>query len=156
MGLRETLKAKLGCTDADFEKPLPKPTKWSQPFWEGTRQGKLLLRRCKSCGFIDHPPYLYCTNCSAEEGEWIEASGKATLYAYAINTYGVPLPFMEDLPYVTGLIDLPEGPRMISNVIECDHSELKNGMDLEVVFVKASDEIVLPKWRPARKPEGRE
>lgn len=149
MSLRDTLKEKLGCTDEDFVKPLPHPTKWSAPFWEGTKQGTLLLKHCRNCGTIDHPPYLYCTNCSSEEAEWVEASGKATLYAYAVNSYGVPLPFVEDLPYVTALIDLAEGPRMISNIVGCAPEELRNGMELEVVFEELAPNVVLPKWRPA-------
>lgn len=81
----------------------------------------------------------------------MEASGKATLAAYAINNFGVPFPFWADLPYVVALIDLAEGPRMISNVVECDFEELLNGMELEVVFDDVSDEITLPKWRPVQK-----
>lgn len=146
------LKAKLNLTDADLEKPLPKPTKWSMPFWEGTKAHKLLLKKCKNCGHIDHPPYLYCTECQSDECEWVEASGKAILYAFAVNEYAVPFPFMPDLPYVTALLDLPEGPRMLSNIIECDHRDLKNGMELEVVFEEVSPEITLPKWRPVKRP----
>lgn len=149
MNMKEMLIRDLGCTEEDFIKPLPRPTLWSQPFWEGTKRHKLLLKKCKACGHIDHPPYLYCTACSSEECEWVEASGKSTLYAYAVNTYGVPFPFMEDLPYVLGLIDLPEGPRMISNVVGCAAEDLKNGMELKVVFDRVSPDIVLPKWRPA-------
>jgi uncharacterized OB-fold protein len=147
----EELKKKLNLTDEDLKKPLPRPARWSEAFWAGTKQHKLLLKRCKDCGTIDHPPYLYCTECQSDNSEWIEASGRATLYAFAINEYGVPFAFMPDLPYVTALIDLPEGPRMLSNVVECDPKELKNGMELEIVFEEVSPEITLPKWRPVRK-----
>jgi uncharacterized OB-fold protein len=145
------LKAKLNLTDEDLRKPLPKPAKWSKAFWEGTKQHKLLLKKCKSCGHIDYPPYLFCTECQSDESEWVEASGKAILYAFAVNEYGVPFAFMPDLPYVTALVDLPEGPRMLSNIVECDPRWLKNGMELEVVFEKMSPEITLPKWRPVKK-----
>jgi len=150
MDVKEMLKEKLGLTDADFVKPLPRPTAWSKPFWEAAKEGRLTLKRCKNCGHIDHPPYLYCTECSGEEAEWIEASGKAVLYAYAVNTYGVPFPFVPEMPYVTAMIDLPEGVRMISNIKGCDPRELENGMKLEVFFEKASEEISLPMWRPAK------
>lgn len=150
MDEREALKQKFGCKDEDFIKPLPVATEWSKPFWEGARQHKLLLKKCKACGHIDHPPYLYCTNCASEDCEWIEASGKATLYAYTVNTYGVPFAFMPDLPYVVALVDLPEGPRMISNIVCSDPKELENGMDLEVVFEEVNPEIILPKWKPVR------
>jgi len=143
-----SIKDLLGLSDEDMKKPLPIPTKWSQPFWDAAKQHKLVLKKCGKCGFIDHPPYLYCTNCHADEHEWIEASGKAALAAYAINTFGVPFPFWDDLPYVVALIDLQEGPRMISNIVECDHDKLENGMELEVVFDDVSEEISLPKWRP--------
>jgi uncharacterized OB-fold protein len=144
----ETIKAMLNLSDEDLVKPLPIPTQWSQPFWDAAKQHKFVLKKCSKCGFIDHPPYLYCTNCHADEHEWVETSGKATLAAYAINQFGVPFPFWADLPYVVAMIDLPEGPRMISNIVECDHDKLENGMELEVVFDDVTDEITLPKWRP--------
>lgn len=147
--IRETLKQKLGCTDADLAKPLPAPTAWSKPFWDAARRRELVLKRCARCGHVDHPPYLYCTECGSEESEWMKASGKARLYAFAVNTYGVPFPFMPDLPYVTALVDLPEGPRMISNVVGCPPAELRNGMELEVTFEEVEGGVVLPKWRPA-------
>lgn len=147
----KTMKEKFKLTDEDLKKPLPVPSKWSKPFWNATREGKLLLKTCRECGHIDHPPYLYCTKCGSDNCEWVKASGKATLYAFAINEYGVPFPFMPDLPYVTALVDLKEGPRMLSNVVECDPKELTNGMELEVVFEELSPDITLPKWRPVKR-----
>jgi hypothetical protein len=147
MGIKEL----LNLSDEDVRKPLPKPEKWSRPFWEASKQHKLVLKKCQACGFIDHPPYLYCTNCGSEESEWIEASGKAKLFAYAINQYMVPFPFWDDMPYVVAMVDLAEGVRMISNIVECPHDQIKNGMDLEVVFDDVSPEFTLPKWRPAGK-----
>jgi len=147
MGIQEL----LGLSDEEMVKPLPKPSKWSQPFWDNTKEGKLTLKKCKDCGHIDHPPYMYCTNCHSDNSEWIEASGKGKLVAYAINSYMVPFPFWDDMPYVVAMIDLDEGVRMISNVVECDQDKLENGMDLEVVFDKVSDDFTLPKWRPVKK-----
>lgn len=148
-----SIKDLLGLSDEDVRKPLPVATEWSRPFWEGARQHKLLLKKCAKCGHLDHPPYLFCTNCMAEEHEWIEASGKGTLYSYAINTFGVPFPFWDDMPYVLAIIDLDEGPRVISNIVECDLEQLENQMRLEVVFDDVSPEVTLPKWRPAGKEE---
>lgn len=146
MGIQEM----LGLSDAEMAKPMPKPSKWSQPFWDNAKEGRLTLKRCTSCGHIDQPPYLYCTNCHSDAAEWIEATGKGTLVAYAINEYMVPFPFWDDMPYVLAMIDLEEGVRMISNIVECDHDALENGMALEVVFDKVSDDFTLPKWRPAQ------
>ncbi len=146
-----SIKDLLGLSDEDVRKPLPVPMPWTQPFWDAARGHKLVLKYCKQCGNIDHPPYLYCTKCGSEDQEWREASGRATLYAYAINVFGVPFPFWDDLPYVVALIDLEEGVRMISNIVDCPHEEIVNGMPLEVVFEDVSEEISLPKWRPAGK-----
>ena len=151
MDIKEYLKENMGCKDEDFIKPLPKPSKWSKPFWEGTKERKLLLKTCNDCGHVDHPPYLYCTNCMSEDHSWVEASGIATLFSYAINTYGVPFPFMEDLPYVLALVDLEEGIRMISNVVNCDHNKLEKGMVLQVIFEETSEDVFLPKWQPTDK-----
>jgi uncharacterized OB-fold protein len=144
------IKAMLGLSDEDMAKPMPKPTPWSRPFWESAKKHKLVLRKCKSCGKVEHPPYLYCTGCMSEEHEWVEASGKSTLFAYAINYFSVPFPFWNDLPYVNAIIDLPEGVRMISNVVGCEFDKLKNGMALEAVFDDVSPEFTLVKWRPAK------
>jgi hypothetical protein len=148
MNTRETLKQRLGLSDADFIKPVPRPMPWSQPFWDAARQGRLVLKTCLDCGHVDHPPYLYCTECGSHHSEWRLASGKAKLVAFAVNTYGVPAAFIEDLPYVLALVELPEGPRMISNIVDCAHDQLRNGMALEVVFHPTGDDTVLPKWRP--------
>ena len=149
MSKRELLKQRMGLTDADFEKPLPRPQPWSRPFWEAARQGRLVVKSCLDCGHVDHPPYLYCTSCGSDRSEWRTARGTARLVAYAVNTYGVPAAFIEDLPYVLAIVELPEGPRMISNIVDCPHDRLRNGMDLEVVFHRVDDDVVLPKWRPA-------
>jgi len=147
---RDELKRKLGLADQDLEKPMPKPSKWSQPFWDAAKQHRLVLKTCKECGNIDHPPYIYCTNCQSDNMEWKEASGKAVLYGFGINEMAVPFPFMPDLPYVTAFVDLKEGVRMISNIVDCDFKDLRNGMELEVVFEEVSPEFTLPKWRPTR------
>lgn len=147
---RETLKQKLGLTDADFVKPLPQPQPWSRPFWEAAQEGRLVCKTCLACGHVDHPPYLYCTHCGSDRSEWRPARGVATLVAFAVNTYGVPAAFIEDLPYVLAIVQLPEGPRMISNIVDCRPQDLRNGMALEVVFRQAAPGVVLPKWRPAQ------
>ncbi|MFI4939396.1 MAG: Zn-ribbon domain-containing OB-fold protein [Burkholderiales bacterium] len=147
---REELKKKFGFSDEDFVKPLPKSMDWTKAFWEAANQGQLVLKTCEDCGHIDHPPYLYCTKCGSHNSQWRQASGTATLVAFAVNTYGVPAAFIEDLPYVTAIVKLQEGPRMISNIVDCDHAALRNGMALEVVFDRIDETVVLPKWRPAK------
>lgn len=135
--------------DADFEKPVPSPTPWSIPFWQAAKEERFLLKHCVDCGHIDHPPYPTCTECGSDAYEWREASGKATLMAYAVNSYGVSAPFVEDLPYVLVIVRLAEGPRMISNLVGVDQGDIENGMELEVCFEVLNDEFTLPKWTRA-------
>jgi uncharacterized OB-fold protein len=142
------IQQRLGLSDQDLAKPLPKPTPWSKPFWEAAREHRLVLRRCNTCGAYQHPPYPSCEVCYGEEFSWVEAAGRASLFAYAINYSAVPFPFLADLPYVTAIVELAEGVRMISNIVECEHDALRNGIELEVVFRDVSDDCTLPEWRP--------
>lgn len=133
---------------SDYIKPLPVPSKWSQPFWDGAKQHKLLLKKCAKCGNIDHPPYLYCTECSAEQYKWVEASGRGTIYAFTTTLIGAPLPFTEDIPYTIAMVDLDEGPRMLTTIADAEPAELKIGMKVEVVFDNVTEEIAIPRFRP--------
>jgi uncharacterized OB-fold protein len=142
------IQQQLGLSDEDVAKPLPEPTQWSQPFWETAREHRLVLRRCDACGTYQHPPYPSCEVCNGEEFSWVQAAGRATLFAFTVNHSAVPFPFVADLPYVTAIVELVEGVRMISNVVECDHDSLRSGMVLEVVFNDVSDECTLPQWKP--------
>jgi uncharacterized OB-fold protein len=132
---------------SSYTKPLPVPSKWSQPFWDGANQHKLLLKMCTKCGKIDHPPYLYCTECWAEEHEWVEASGKGTLYALTTVMLGAPLEFTEDIPYTIAMVDLAEGPRMLTTIVDAKPEELELGMEVEVVFDDVTQEVALPRFR---------
>ena len=140
----------FGLSDADLVKPEPEPTQWSAPFWEAAREHRLILRRCVSCGTYQHPPYPSCVECNAESFEWVNAAGTATLYAYTVNHFAVPFAFWDDMPYVTAVVELAEGVRMISNIVECADGVLHTGMDLEIVFDDVSDRFTLPKWKPVR------
>jgi uncharacterized OB-fold protein len=146
MGIKELLKL----SDEEVRKPEPRVTRWSKPFWDMASEHKLGVKKCTSCGHLEHPPYLYCTECHSEEHEWVELSGKATLYAYAVNVHMVPFPFWDDMPYVVAMVDLEEGPRMLTNIVDCNPEDLKNGMALEVVFDDETYEnFTLTKFRPA-------
>jgi uncharacterized OB-fold protein len=136
---------------SSYIKPLPVPSKWSQPFWDGAKQHKLLLKKCTKCGTIDHPPYLYCTGCWAEEHEWIETSGRGKIYAFTTVMLGAPLLFTDDIPYTIAMVDLAEGPRMLTTIVEAKPEELSIGMEVEVVFDDVTEEMSLPRFRPLRK-----
>jgi uncharacterized protein len=136
---------------SNYTKPLPKPSKWSQAFWDGTKQHKLLLKKCSKCGKIDHPPYLFCTNCWAEEHQWIESSGKGKIYAFSTVMLGAPPGFDIDIPYTIAMVDLAEGPRMLTTIVDSNPDDLKIGMDVEVVFDDLIEGVTLFRFKPTNK-----
>ena len=135
------------------ERPLPKPTPETAHFWAGTRNGELRLQRCQDCAATYFPPRPFCPECSSRNVADFAASGRATLESYVINHR--PHPAWSE-PYAIALVRLAEGPRMMSNIVECPQTPeaLQLDMPLEVVFSRQTDDIVLPLFRPALPVEG--
>ncbi len=133
------------------QKPLPQPTPETQPFWDGTRDGRLMIMHCNTCARDYFYPRPICPFCMSTDTSWKQASGRAKLHTYMIIHRAAP-GFEAEAPYVVGVVELEEGPRMMSNIvgIEPDPAKLEIDMPLEVTFDKASDQITLPKFRPAR------
>ena len=136
---------------ADYQKPIPQPTPETQHFWDGCKNGKLLLQRCKNTGNAYFPPRPFSPYTGSKEVEVFEASGRAKLFSYVIN-HRPAKGFENQAPYAIAVVELDEGPRMMSNIVECEQTPeaLKLDMALEVVFEDINDEITLPKFRPAK------
>jgi uncharacterized protein len=128
---------------------VPIPTPETQPFWQGTRAGELRLQRCDACAHVYFPPRPFCPKCAGRAVSWFAASGRGSLYSYVIHHRPVP-GFTP--PYSIAVVQLDEGPRMMSNVIDCPQTPeaLQLDMRLEVAFTKLSDDIFLPQFRPAQ------
>ena len=127
---------------------LPTPDESTQPFWDGTRQGRLRIRRCLDCGRAHFYPRPFCPTCWSQRVDWEDASGEATLYTYSVVYQNDLPPFPERIPYVAAVVDLEEGPRMMTNVVDCPLEDLRVGMPLEVTFRQETEEITLPVFRP--------
>lgn len=134
----------------EYNKPLPVPQKWSQEFWKATKDHKFLLKKCKECGHIDHPPYYYCTECMSLEHEWVEASGKGTIYTFSTTYMGAPPAFTNDQPFTLAMIDLEEGPRMLSRIVDAKPEEITFGANVEAVFEDVTEETTLVMFRLVR------
>jgi len=132
------------------KKPVPAVTPWGMPFWEGTRQGKLMIQRCSDCNKYIFYPRLVCPHCFSDNVGWVQASGRGTVYSYTVVQSNAPSSFLDDIPYVVAVIRLEEGVQMLSNIVGCDPSELRCDMPVEVTFEKLTDEFTLPKFRPAK------
>lgn len=133
---------------ADVSRPVPVPDSDTEPYWEGAKRKELLIQRCKSCGKRWFPPSAACPACSAFDHEWASVSGKGEVVTYTV-VHRPPGPaFAGRTPYVLAVIELAEGPRMLTNVVECDPSEVSIGMPVEVTFEEIAPDAVLPQFRP--------
>jgi len=129
---------------------LPDPTPETRHFWEGCKAGELRLQRCCACAMTYFPPRPFCPGCTSRDVEVFAASGKATLYSYVINHR--PRPDMGKEPHSIAIITLEEGPRMLTNIVNCPQTPeaLQLDMPLQVLFEPQNDEITLALFEPAR------
>jgi uncharacterized OB-fold protein len=131
---------------------LPVPTPETQHFWDGTAVGELRLQRCRGCSTTYFPPQPFCPSCSSDDVEVVRASGRGSLYSYVINHR--PAPGFE-APYVIAVVELEEGPRLLTNIVEVDPAPDHLPIDLPVeVVYETMGEITLPHFRPSQFPSG--
>lgn len=122
-------------------------------FWNGLRENKLLIQRCGGCGTLRHPPRPMCPQCRSLDWTAIESAGKGTVYSF-VMPHQPRVPFF-DYPYVVALIELDEGVRVVSNLVDIDPADVTVGMAVEVFFQTFQDDLVLHQFRPSGDPEGR-
>jgi uncharacterized protein len=127
---------------------LPTIEEETQAYWDAAREGTLLIARCRSCGRAHHYPRPFCPFCWSEDIVHENASGKATLYTYSTVYMNDLPPFNERVPYVAAVVDLEEGPRLATNIVDCEPADLRVGMALKVEFRSLDDEITAPVFRP--------
>ena len=126
---------------------LPSITPLTRPFWDATAQGRLMLPRCNACGQHFFRPEVACTHCFATDWQWVQASGRGTLYSYSI-VHKAPAPGFP-VPLVLAVIELDEGPFIFSNLVRCEHDDIRIGMQVQVQFDQVAKEIHLPRFHPA-------
>jgi uncharacterized OB-fold protein len=131
------------------QKPIPVPDEISAPFFDGARGGKLMLQHCTACDGWSFPVRERCPHCFAGSLQWRAASGKGTLYTFAIMHQVMNPGFAGQVPYNVSQIDLAEGVRMVSNVVGVANADLRIGMALEAVFDDVGEGVHVPKFRPA-------
>jgi uncharacterized OB-fold protein len=122
---------------------------FTEAFWRAAQHGELLIRRCDECGEAHYYPRPFCPRCWSSNVRWEPASGRAVLYTYSTVYENDLPPFAEQVPYVAAVVDLDEGPRMSTQVVDCDAADLRIGLPLQVVFRRITDEVTLPVFRPA-------
>ncbi|MGW6151927.1 Zn-ribbon domain-containing OB-fold protein [Streptomyces sp. NPDC055144] len=118
---------------------VPEPDVFTRPYWDAAADGTLLLRRCRACERAHHYPREFCPHCWSEDVAWERASGTAVLYTWSVVHRNDLPPFGTRTPYIAAVVDLAEGPRMMTEIVDADGGELRVGMPLEVTFRQVED-----------------
>lgn len=129
--------------------PTPPQAPWTAPFWKAAQEGVLLIQQCPSCIHHIFYPRRHCPYCGAPKVNWVQASGRGTVYSFTVVENNAPSAFLEQMPFIIAIIQLEEGVRMMSALVACDPADARCEMPVEVTFERVSGELSLPKFKPA-------
>ena len=130
-------------------KPIPKPAPESEPYWQAAKQHQLSLPKCNACGKFWFPPSQSCPNCLAVDFEFKPVSGRGKVYSF-VTFHRVYHPaFAGEVPYVVAIVELEEGPRLLSNIVGIKPEAVVCEMPVTVVFDDVGDDVSVPKFTPA-------
>ena len=128
-------------------KPLPPVDAQSRSYWEACKQGRLTLQRCSSCGHLQHYPRLLCVHCGGRALVDVTASGRGTVRSFTIIRRAVSAAFEADVPYVVALIELAEGPTLMTNIVQSPPESVQIGAVVELTFEQRTPDVALPQFR---------
>jgi uncharacterized OB-fold protein len=136
---------------SDYAKPLPRPLnpELTRPFWEAARRHELVMPRCTMCDQLFFYPREECPRCLSTALEWVPVSGRGRLHSFTIVYQPANAAFRDVAPYVYAVVQLDEGPRLVSNVVQCDPETIRVDMPLVAVFDDVTPEWTLVKFKPA-------
>jgi uncharacterized OB-fold protein len=135
---------------APYALPLPAVHPDNAPYWEALKEHELRMQRCEACDTLRFPVSPVCHNCLSDRAEWELLSGKGTLGTWIIVERATGDPAWQEVaPYIVALVNLEEGPRLTTNIVDIDPEELSYGMALEIFFDDVTPEITLAKFRRA-------
>lgn len=131
------------------DKPIPEVVELTRPFWEGGRNGKLMMQKCSACGTVNFLPKPWCVDCGSRKLSWVEVRPTGTIYSYTI-AYTVMMNYpgwAEDLPVIEGIIDLDDGGRLYAQIVDEDPVNVRIDARVAAHFVTISENIGIPKFR---------
>lgn len=117
-------------------------------FWEFARHGELRVQRCSGCGLYRYFPRPRCPNCQSASFEWARCAGTGSVYSFTICYPPVLPAFETKVPYNVVVVELDEGPFIVSNLVECANEEITVGMPVTVCFLEIDAELTVPQFRP--------
>lgn len=136
---------------ADFPRPAPGPDE--APFWEACRRHELRLPRCAECGAFRFPPRPRCPECRSPAVEWEAVAGTGTVASFTLISPPVLPAFADRVPYNAVVVQLDEGPFLVSNLVDANDDDLAAGVRVEVTFADLDETLTLPQFRPITQAE---
>jgi uncharacterized protein len=130
------------------ERPVPVPNAETAPFWAATREHRLTVQRCSDCGSSRFYPRTFCPRCGSDRMEWIDCHGTGTVYSYTVLHRPPSEAFAAAVPYVVAIVQLTEGPHLMTNVEGCVPDQVRIGMAVRVHFKDVCEELALPLFEP--------
>ncbi len=130
-------------------RPVPRVDEESRPFWEACARHELYVQKCRACGRVFYYPRGFCLHDLTADFDWLRCSGKGTVYTFTVTHQNQSAGFRENLPYVVAYVELEEGVRMLTNIVDCDPEQVRIGMPVEVTFEDLTDTVSVPLFRPA-------
>lgn len=132
---------------AAAERPVPGISEETKPFWEALKAGRLTIQRCRACDHRQHYPRPFCLSCLSEDLEYVPASGEGRIYSYTWNHRPADPYFADKVPYAVALVELPEGVRLLTNLLDSPPEAVRIGAAVELVVTRVNEEISLPLFR---------
>ena len=128
---------------------IPGVTDLTRPYWENARAGRLVTQRCRNCGRIWHPPLPACPHCHSTDIGWHEVSGAGTVYTYTVVRHATHAALADRVPYVIAIVELAEGPRLVTGIAGCAPEDVRVGMAVRACFREVAEGVTLPYFEPA-------
>jgi len=135
--------------------PRPAPSHDSGEFWAGTREGELRVQHCNSCGHDQLHPRIVCTACHSRDLGWRASSGTGSVYSVTVVRRAPSAAQADDVPYAIALVELDEGPRLMSNIVGCGPDDVRIGMRVAVEFDELAGDVRVPRFRPCEVSDAR-
>jgi uncharacterized OB-fold protein len=131
------------------KKPIPVADDLTSQFWDAAKEHRLVVQRCGSCGYYNHPPRPYCDACTAQEMRFEPVSGRGTVYSFTVMHQRDVAGFEEEAPFINIVVELAEQPRllMVSNLALSERAKVKIGAAVEVYFEERGEGVVIPQFR---------
>ena len=133
---------------------IPAATDLTRPYWEHARAGRLVVQRCDNCANSWHPPLPRCPHCHSTDVGWHEVAGTGTVYTYTVVRHATHAALAGRIPYVIAIVELTEGPRIVTGIIGCDPQDVMAGMAVQVRFDAVTGDVTLPYFESAGESHG--